>query len=95
MNSLDNNNWQEFVKVCNAIESLDELNMFFDTLLTVSEKIELAKRLTILRELLTSNRTQRDLAKQLQVSLANVTRGSNVLKNTNFDLKKILKLRDN
>jgi TrpR family trp operon transcriptional repressor len=94
LNSFNNANWQDFVRVCQAINSLDELNSFFDTLLTVSEKVELAKRLTILRELLISDRPQRELAKQLQVSLANITRGSNVLKNTHVDLKKILQVTD-
>jgi len=93
LNNFDENNWQEFVKICKNTDSIKELNIFFDTLLTLSEKIELGKRLSILRELLTSDKPQRELAKELHVSLANITRGSNVLKSTAADLKKILHIQ--
>ena len=84
--------WQDFISHCHTLNSEDELAEFFDTFLTSTEKFEFANRLKIIKELLRDEKTQRDIARDLKVSLANVTRGSNVLKTSKYDLKKLLKI---
>ncbi len=70
------------------------MELFLTTLLTISEKTELIKRYRIIKELLENTKTQREMASDLQVSIANVTRGSNLLKiGNNSDLKKIFKIK--
>lgn len=87
-----NSTWHEFIEQCHSLNSIKDVEIFFDTFLTTTEKIEFANRLRIIKELLLNQKTQRGIAKDLQVSLANVTRGSNVLKTSKHDLKKLLKI---
>lgn len=58
----------------------DVITDFMLEILTESEAETLSKRWQIL-ELLKEGRTQRAIAKELQVSLCKVTRGSQILKN--------------
>lgn len=51
-----------------------------DALLTPEEQRALTDRCLIFQGLLKKEQTQRDLAKQLEVSIATITRGSNQLK---------------
>jgi Trp operon repressor len=82
--------WQNFLEKCLTIKTLKELELFFDVLLTHSERDELPKRLAILQELLKDVKPQRMIAKDLKVSIANVSRGANVLKVSSVDLKKLI-----
>ena len=66
-----------------------EIIAFFKELLTESELETLSKRWRIL-EMLKEGFTQRDIAKDLQVSLCKVTRGSKILKDKNSILAKHL-----
>ena len=85
-------NWQEFLDKLIQINNKCDLEIFLQTFLTLTEKSELTKRYLIIKELLQHNKTQREIAKDLEVSIANVTRGSNVLKSGNKKLLKILKI---
>jgi Trp operon repressor len=67
---------EKFAKLKNT----SELFMFFEIFLTYTERDEFIKRFRIIEELLNGNKTQRDIARDLNVSIANVNRGSNVLK---------------
>lgn len=80
----------EFVEQCSRFKTKEELADFFDVILTISEREELPKRLEIVRELLLAKKTQREIAKYLKVSIANITRASNLIKSTKYDLKKML-----
>ena len=62
---------------------------FFKELLTKSEIETLSKRWRIL-DLLAKGKTQREIAKELQVSLCKVTRGAKILKDKNSVLSKYL-----
>ena len=64
-----------------------EVQNFFKELLTESEIETLSKRWRIL-ELLSEGSTQRDIAKELGVSLCKVTRGAKILKNDKSVLTK-------
>jgi TrpR family trp operon transcriptional repressor len=59
--------------------SKKELKSFLKTVLTPKELVQIPKRLEILKQLLKGFK-QRDISKNLKVSLCTVTRGSNILK---------------
>lgn len=88
---MNHDYWHDFVEKCSKFSSVDELNKFFEIFLTISEREEFAKRYSIIVELLNNNKTQRELARDLKVSIANVSRGANVIKVYNQDLEKIFK----
>ena len=62
-------------KVCNP----KDMENFMVEILTESELDTLSKRWRIL-QMLSEGRTQREIAKELKVSLCKVTRGSHILK---------------
>ena len=73
---------QEVSKLVKNLHSEAEIENFFKELLTESEIEILSKRWRIL-ELLKEGKTQREIAKELKVSLCKVTRGAKILKNKN------------
>lgn len=81
-----NKAWQVFVNRCHTFKSPSELEHFFEVILTISEREELPKRVAIICELLKGQKTQREIAKQLGVSIANITRASNVIKASTLNL---------
>lgn len=72
-------NIQEISKLVKNLHTEVEIETFFKELLTESEIETLSKRWRIL-DLLTQGYTQREIAKELQVSLCKVTRGAKILK---------------
>ncbi|MCX8514081.1 MAG: trp operon repressor [Burkholderiales bacterium] len=62
------------------LKTTKELFMFFEIFLTYTEREEFIKRFRIMHELINGKKTQREIARDLKVSIANVSRGSNVLK---------------
>ncbi len=94
MNKDNDYYWQELLHIFLSQKNKENMELFLTTLLTISEKTELIKRYRIIKELLENTKTQREMASDLQVSIANVTRGSNLLKiGNNSDLKKIFKIK--
>ena len=92
MNKDIDSYWQEFLGKLFQLKDKHELELFLQTFLTLSEKAELTNRYRIIKELLQNNKTQREIAKELKVSVANVTRGSNVLKTGKQNIMQILKV---
>lgn len=84
--------WSDFVLKCMAQGSEKDLATFFDMFLTISEKVELGKRFNIIKELLQGEKTQREIARDLKVSIANVSRGANVLKTYPQNIKQLLQI---
>jgi len=74
------NHWNKFIKLCLKITTEKQCNELFDLLLTDAEKEDIAYRYAIISALLTGKKTQRELAKQLKISIAKITRGSNALR---------------
>ncbi len=72
--------WQSFLALCHAQETNADLIHFFDLFLTDEEKQNLATRVLLIQALLENKLTQREIAKKLNVSIAKITRGSNMLK---------------
>jgi TrpR family transcriptional regulator, trp operon repressor len=82
--------WDGFIELCLATKDSKSFNLLLDTLLTPEEKENLATRYWILKELLHGAKTQRQLAKDLNVSIAKITRGSNALKRIDKKLLQFL-----
>ena len=80
----------ELSKIINQLKTPKEVQKFFNEILTKSEIEVLSKRWRILR-MLNNGATQRDIAKELNVSLCKVTRGSKILKDNNAIVTKFLK----
>ncbi len=83
-------NWQHFLKLCTKLKTVQEFDKLFELFLTLEEKEVMAKRYAIVKELLKNEKTQREMSKMLNVSIAKITRGSNELKTTPEDLKKLV-----
>ena len=84
--------WHEFIKQCIGFNKIEDLSMFFNVVLTISERDEIPKRLQIFKEVLKGEKTQREIAKDLKVSIANVTRASNIIKSKQYNLTKLLNM---
>ena len=82
-------NIHEISKLVKNLHSEIEIENFFKELLTESEIDTLSKRWRILN-MLNRGCTQREIAKDLQVSLCKVTRGAKILKDRDSILAKYL-----
>jgi TrpR family trp operon transcriptional repressor len=83
--------WRSFIKFCLATKNEKTLSSLFDFFLTQEEKESVAMRCLIIKELLKGKKTQRDMAEDLHVSIAKITRGSNELKRVSPKLIEFLK----
>ena len=80
---------KEISKILSELETLIEVEQFLNEILTESELETLSKRWRILN-LLKDGVSQREIAKDLSVSLCKITRGSRLLKNKNSITAKYL-----
>jgi TrpR family trp operon transcriptional repressor len=85
--------WQTFLELCLEMGELKNVASLFDLLLTAEEKESLAMRALIIRELLAQEKTQRAIARDLNVSIAKITRGSNELKRMKPEFLAFLKTK--
>jgi TrpR family trp operon transcriptional repressor len=83
--------WGEFLKMCTQFATEVEFKEFFDLFLTLEEKQDLARRFLLVKELLQGTKTQREIAKDLKLSISKITRGSNALKIVRGSLREFLK----
>lgn len=83
--------WNRFIELCLATKDKKTLTAMFDLFLTAEEKADMAMRFLIIKELLAEEKTQREIAKDSNVSIAKITRGSNELKRTDRKLLIYLK----
>lgn len=72
--------WEGFKQLCLALNQLPDPQEFFDLYLTPKERDDLANRFLIVQKLLENQLSQREMALELDVSIAKITRGSNELK---------------
>ena len=89
MNRNINNEIIEIASILANQNKVNDIKNFIIELLTQSEADTLSKRWRILK-MLKEGRTQRDIAKELKVSLCKVTRGSQILKNKKSIVAKYL-----
>lgn len=83
--------WDSFLALCQARQSSDELDELLRALLTPEEIIQLGLRVELLNALLKKEKPQRHIAAGLGVSIATITRGSNMLKSIDPQLYQFLK----
>lgn len=88
---MNQNGWRSFTKLCLATNNEKMLSSLFDFLLTQEERESIAMRCLIAMELIKQKKTQREMAADLQVSIAKITRGSNELKRMPLKLIEFLK----
>ncbi|MBM3184397.1 MAG: trp operon repressor [Chlamydiae bacterium] len=82
--------WRRFLDLCRKAKDPKELDQLFQAVLTPAERHEIAFRVLIFQELLHGDKTQREIAKDLPISLALVSRGSNVLKTMDPEVRSLL-----
>ena len=82
-------NIKEISMLVKNLHSEAEIEGFFKELLTESEIETLSKRWCILN-MLKNKSSQREIAKELKVSLCKVTRGAKILKDKNSVIAKYL-----
>lgn len=84
--------WNKFIENCLQMKTTEELHKFFELTLTVSEWEKIGARYLILAELISGNKTQREIAADLGVSIFNVTRGANQLKRIDEESKSLISI---
>lgn len=84
--------WRGFLKLSRNAESEKELEELFKLFLTFEERDAIRDRYLIVKELLKGEKSQREMAKDLKVSIATITRGSNSLKTLTKDLRRRLEV---
>lgn len=82
--------WHDFLKLCSKIKTPEAFNSFFALFLTCEERETMGSRYLIIKALLESRLTQREIAETYKVSIAQITRGSNALKIIDPKFKKFL-----
>ena len=75
-------------------ENVDMVEQLLNALLTPYELENLSKRWWLVKQL-HNGKTQRDISKEIRVSLCKITRGSHELKKENSILKYLLEKKDN
>jgi TrpR family trp operon transcriptional repressor len=82
--------WKDFIALCLATQDAKLLSELFDLFLTFEEKQSLSMRTLIIKSLLAREKPQREIAKEFNVSIAKITRGSNELKRCSKKLLRFL-----
>lgn len=90
---MKSDDWNHFLTLCRSAKNNTELSQILDFFLTYDEKENVIDRLLITKSLLKGKETQREIAENLGVSIAKITRGSNALKTIHSDLRVILQSR--
>lgn len=83
--------FQQFLELLISLNSKKELFQLLELFLSPDEREDIAARYVIIKELLKTNKTQRQISKDLNVSIAKITRGSNELKKIDPTFLKKLK----
>ena len=86
----DLSGWNKFIQNCCALKDPAELQQFFELTLTAAECQKIGSRYLILSELISSDKPQRTIAADLGVSLFNITRGVNQLKQSPPNVQQLI-----
>lgn len=90
MNRHCDHSWNAFLTLCRATTSNEQLQDLLTLFLTAEEKNNINNRYLIIKALLENRKPQREIARELGVSIAKITRGSNYLKLIDQALKHFL-----
>lgn len=88
---MEKEGWKTFINLCLRAKTFERFEEILKTFLTFEEQAQIPDRILLIKELLKGKKTQRDIAKDLKISIAKITRGSNLLKTLDPELKKYLK----
>lgn len=79
-----------FLDLCLETRKTSRLDELLKLLLTIEEKEHLSSRMQIIMALLDAKLSQREISEKMNVSISQITRGSNALKVISDDLLKFL-----
>ncbi len=82
--------WKMFLELCIKTEDTSRLEELFNLFFTIEEKEHLSSRMRIIKALLDQKLSQREISEKMQVSISQITRGSNALKTINNDFLKFI-----
>ena len=82
--------WRSFLELCLQMETTGRLKRLFDLFFTFEEKKDLESRFLLVKALIERKSSQREIAKDLGVSISKITRGSNALKILDDDFREFL-----
>lgn len=82
--------YEAFLRACSRLKSVEQFKDFFELFFTPEERKDLTNRFLIVKELLKGEKTQRVIAKDHHLSIAQITRGSNMLKILSDDAIKLI-----
>lgn len=74
------NHWDQFLSALLALNNVGDMNEFLKLFLTPEEQESMSLRIALISDLLIGESTQREISKNLGISIAKITRGSNALK---------------
>ena len=83
-------NWNDFLRLCQKIKTERQWDHFLKLFLTIKEREAIMKRYSITKLLFNQRLTQRQIAKSTKTSIANITRGSNYIKGMDRVFKQFL-----
>ncbi len=84
-----NDNLSEIIEIFSRTTDRREMRKLFEDVFTEAERTDIAKRWYIFKELYKGT-PQRRIAKDMEVSLCKITRGSKTLKNDDSVIRKVL-----
>ena len=84
-------NWDDFIELLMGVESLAEMKSFLRLFLASEERKHIIDRYLTMQELIKKEKPQRQISKDLNVSIAKITRCSNSLKEA--DVRVIQRLK--
>ncbi|MCK4608899.1 MAG: trp operon repressor [Gammaproteobacteria bacterium] len=90
MPKISPEDWLEFLRFCSEFRTSEQVDNFFEVFYTFNEREEVLSRYLIVKEMLTSKKTQREIAVSHNVSIAKITRGSNQLKRVSDEFKEFI-----
>ena len=82
--------WHNFLALCMKAHTQEDLNALLELFLTSQERTAISTRYAIIAALLKGEKTQREIAKSIPISIAKITRGSNSLKQIGARLTQFL-----
>ncbi len=82
--------WKMFLELCLKTDNTSRLEELFNLFFTIEEKEHLSSRMRIIKALLDEELSQREISEKMQVSISQITRGSNALKIINDDFLKFI-----
>lgn len=81
--------WDELVSILAEKTNPSDISIVCEFLLTKEEKEQLSKRVLLTKELLKKEKSQREISKEIGISICTVTRCSNALKDCSIKIKEV------